>query len=170
MALAASCDLRVATTASTFGLAGLKRGVVNGQSTTTRLVRMLGMGNALDLVLLSKWIDGTEAYRIGLAQRLTEPGGAKAEALEMARTIASFSPDAVQGSKRLAYDGWDLPWDQALAWEQEISERSYRTPDSLEGHTAFAEKREPVFGQEPALDQLGFEELWPNTNVPAWRS
>jgi enoyl-CoA hydratase/carnithine racemase len=170
LALAAACDLRVATTKSTFGLAGLKRGVVNGQETTTRLIRMLGMGNGLDLVLLSKWIDGTEAYRIGLAQRLTDPGGALAEAMEMARTIASFSPDAVQGSKRLAYDAWDLPWDQALAWELEISERSFRTPDSLEGHTAFAEKRDPDFGQTPALHTLGFEELWPNEHIPRWRA
>jgi len=90
--------------------------------------------------------------------------------MEMAREIASFSPDAVQGSKRIAYDGWDLPWDQALAWELEISERSFRTSDSLEGHTAFAEKRGPVFGQDPGLHTLGFEELWPNTDVPAWRS
>jgi enoyl-CoA hydratase/carnithine racemase len=170
LALAAACDLRVATTGSTFGLAGLKRGVVNGQQTTARLTRMLGIGNALDLILLSKWIDGTEAYRIGLAQRLTEPGGAVAEAMDMARTIASFSPDAVQGSKRLAYDGWDLPWGQALVWELEISERSFRTPDALEGHSAFAEKRDPVFGQTPALDSLGFEELWPNADVPTWRS
>jgi enoyl-CoA hydratase/carnithine racemase len=155
---------------STFGQAGLKRGVVNGQQTSTRLTRLVGMANALDLLLLSKWIDGTEAYRIGLAQRLTEPGGALAEAMEMARTIASFSPDAVQGTKRLCYDNHDLPWDQALDWELEVSERSFRTADSLEGFTAFAEKREPVFGQAPALHSLGFEEFWPNDNIPEWRT
>jgi enoyl-CoA hydratase/carnithine racemase len=168
-ALAVACDLRVASTTSTFGQAGLKRGVVNGQQSSTRLTRMVGMGNALDMLLLSKWIDGTEAYRIGLVQRLTEPGGALAKAMELANEIATFSPDAVQGSKRLAYDSWELPWDQALAWELEVSERSFRTSDSLEGFTAFAEKREPVFGQEPALHTLGFEEFWPNDIVPEWR-
>jgi enoyl-CoA hydratase/carnithine racemase len=168
-ALAVACDLRVATTASTFGQAGLRRGVVNGQQTATRLTRMLGLGNALDLLLLSKWIDGTEAYRIGLVQRLVEPGCALVEAMEMARTIASFSPDAVQGTKRLAFDNLDLPWEQALEWELEVSERSFRTADSLEGFTAFAEKREPVFGQEPALHTLGFDEFWPNDNIPEWR-
>jgi len=169
-ALAVACDLRVASATSTFGQAGLKRGVVNGQQTATRLTRQIGMANALDLLLLSKWIDGTEAHRIGLVQRLTEPGGAMAEALEMARTIASFSPDAVQGTKRLAYDNHDLSWDEALDWELEVSERSFRTADSLEGFTAFAEKREPVFGQVPALHTLGFEEFWPNDNIPEWRS
>src|SRR4051794_30895421 len=169
-AMAVACDLRVASTASTFGPAGLRRGVVNGQQTATRLTRMLGLGNALDLLLLSKWIDGTEAYRIGLAQRLVEPGGAMAEAMEMARTIASFSPDAVQGTKRLAFDNLDLSWDEALEWELAVSERSFRTADSLEGFTAFAEKRAPVFGQAPALHTLGFEEFWPNDSVPEWRS
>jgi enoyl-CoA hydratase/carnithine racemase len=168
-ALAVACDLRVASTTSTFGQAGLKRGVVNGQQSSTRLTRMVGMGNALDMLLLSQWIDGTEAHRIGLVQRLTEPGGAMAKAMEMAHTIASFSPDAVQGTKRLAYDSWELPWDQALAWELEISERSFRTADSLEGFTAFVEKREPNFGQERALHTLGFEEFWPNEILPDWR-
>jgi enoyl-CoA hydratase/carnithine racemase len=168
-ALAVACDLRVASTTSTFGQAGLKRGVVNGQQTCTRLTRLVGMANALDLLLLSKWIDGTEAYRIGLAQRLVEPGAALSKAMEMATAIASFSPDAVQGTKRLAYDNQDLPWDQALDWELEVSERSFRTADSLEGFTAFAEKRAPVFGQKPALDSLGFDEFWPNGDAPEWR-
>jgi enoyl-CoA hydratase/carnithine racemase len=169
-ALAVACDLRVATTASTFGLSGLKRGVINGQQSATRLTRIVGMANALDLLLLSKYIDGAEAYRIGLAQRLVEPGGAMTEAMSMARAIASFSPDAVQGTKRLAFDNHDLPWDQALDWELEISERSFRTPDSLEGFRAFAEKRQPVFNQAPDLDALGFDEFWPNDNAPEWRS
>jgi enoyl-CoA hydratase/carnithine racemase len=127
------------------------------------------MANALELLLLSKWIDGTEAYRIGLAQRLVEPGGAVAEAMEMASAIAAFSPDAVQGTKRLAYDNQDLPWEQALGWELEVSERSFRTADSLEGFTAFAEKRAPVFGQRSSLATLGFEEFWPGGPVPEWR-
>ncbi|BEP13886.1 crotonase/enoyl-CoA hydratase family protein [Acidothermaceae bacterium B102] len=169
-ALAVACDLRVASTTSIFGQAGLRRGVVNGQQTATRLTRLLGVGDALDLLLLSKWIDGTEALRVGLTQRLTEPGGALAEATQMAQTIASFSPDAVQATKRLAYDNCDLPWDQALDWELEVSERSFRTADSLEGFTAFAEKRAPVFGQAKALDSLGFQEFWPNETVPEWRS
>jgi enoyl-CoA hydratase/carnithine racemase len=163
------CDLRVVTTASTLGPSGHKRGVANGATQATLLTRLVGMANALELLLLSKYIDGAEAYRIGLAQRLVKPGGALEEALKMAQTIASFSPDAVQGTKRLAYDSMDLPWDQALDWELEVSERSFRTTDSLEGFSAFVEKRAAVFGQDPALHTLGFEEFWPNDNLPEWR-
>jgi enoyl-CoA hydratase/carnithine racemase len=166
--LALSCDLRVVSTTSTMGQAGLKRGVVNGQTTATRLTRLVGTANALELLLLSKWVDGAEAYRIGLAQRLVKPGAAAAEALDMATIIASYSPDAVQGTKRLAYDNLDLTWEQALDWELEVSERSFRTADSLEGFTAFAEKRPAVFGQHRALGTLGFEEFWPNGHAPEW--
>src|SRR5260370_39633721 len=109
------------------GQAGLKRGVVNRQTAATRLTRLVGTANALELLLLSKWVDGAEAYRIGLAQRLVKPGAALSEALDMATIIASYSPDAVQGTKRLAYDNLDLAWEQALDWELEVSERSFRT-------------------------------------------
>jgi enoyl-CoA hydratase/carnithine racemase len=168
--LALYCDLRVVTTAATLGASGHKRGVANGATQATMGTRLVRMADAMELLFLSKYIEGAEAYRIGLAQRLVEPGEALAEAMDMARTIASFSPDAVQGTKRLAYDNHDLTWEQALEWELEVSERSFRTADSLEGFTAFAEKREPVFGQEPALHTLGFEEHWPGADVPNWRT
>ena len=168
--LALYCDMRVVTSASKLGATALKRGVVNGATQATRLTRLIGTANALELVLMSKVIDGAEAYRIGLAQRLVDPGGALAEAMEMATTIASFSPDAVQGTKRLAYDNLDLSWEQGLEWELEVSERSFRTADGLEGFVSFAEKRPAVFGKQRALDKLGFDEHWPNGNPPQWRS
>lgn len=163
------CDLRVVTTASKMGPTALKRGVVNGATQATRLTRLVGMANALELVLTSKVIDGAEAYRIGLAQRLVEPGQALAQAREIASVIASFSPDAVQGTKRIAYDNMDLSWDQGLEWELAVSERSFRTPDAFEGFTSFAEKRDAVFGQQRALDELGLEEYWPGDTPPQWR-
>jgi enoyl-CoA hydratase/carnithine racemase len=168
--LALYCDMRVVTSASMMGPTALKRGVVNGATQATRLTRLVGTANALELVLMSKVIDGAEAYRIGLAQRLVEPGNALAEAMEMATIIASFSPDAVQGTKRLAYDNLDLSWEEGLEWELAVSERSFRTADALEGFTSFAEKRDPVFGQQRALDNLGFEEYWPNGDLPTWRT
>jgi enoyl-CoA hydratase/carnithine racemase len=169
-ALALACDIRVVTTASTLGPSGHKRGVANGTQQATRLVRLVGLSNALEVLLLSKYIDGTEAHRIGLAQRLVEPGAALATAMEIATTIASFSPDAVQATKRLAYDSADLTWEEALDWELVVSERSFRTADSLEGFAAFAEKRSPVWGKGArALHELGLDELWPSEEAPRWR-
>jgi enoyl-CoA hydratase/carnithine racemase len=90
--------------------------------------------------------------------------------MEIATTIASFSPDAVQATKRLAYDSADLTWEEALDWELVVSERSFRTADSLEGFAAFAEKRSPVWGKGArALHELGLDELWPSEEAPRWR-
>jgi enoyl-CoA hydratase/carnithine racemase len=135
----------------------------------TRLTRLIGLANALELVLMSKIVDGPEAYRIGLAQRLVEPGHALDEAMEIARTIASFGPDAVQGSKRIAYNNLDLPMAEALTWELAVSERSFRTPDAKEGFVSFIEKRDAVWGQESSLEELGFDEYWPSGQAPQWR-
>jgi len=168
--LALYCDLRVVTTASKMGPTALKRGVVNGATQATLLTRLIGTANALELVLMSKVIDGAEAYRIGFAQRLVEPGHALAEATEMARVIASYSPDAVQGTKRIAYDSMDLSWDEGLQWELDVSERSFRTADALEGFQSFIDKRDAVWGQEQSLDKLGFEEYWPRAEIPKWRT
>jgi enoyl-CoA hydratase/carnithine racemase len=169
MALALYCDIRVMTTSAKVGATALKRGVVNGSTQATRLTRLIGLGNALELVLTSKVIDGAEAYRIGLAQRLVEPGHALEEALKMAKVIAAYSPDAVQGTKRIAYDNLDLSMDEALTWELAVSERSFRTPDAKEGFVSFAEKRDAVWGDGSALEEMGFDEYWPEGDAPQWR-
>ncbi|MDT3444676.1 MULTISPECIES: enoyl-CoA hydratase/isomerase family protein [unclassified Pseudofrankia] len=167
--LALYCDIRVVSTSSRMGPSGLKRGVANGATQATRLSRLVGVGNAIEILLLSKYVDGAEAHRIGLAQRLTEPGGAMAEAMDIATTIASFSPGAVQATKRLAYDNLDLGWDEALEWEEAVTKRSFHTADALEGFASFDEKRPAVFGQERSLHTLGLDEFWPGTQTPEWR-
>lgn len=168
--LALYCDLRVVTTSSTLGPSSVKRGVVSGATQATMLTRVVGLSNAVEVHTMSKWIDGAEAYRLGLAQRLVAPGEALSTALGMAHRICTFSPNAVQGTKRLAYDSADLPLEEALEWEMAVSERSFRTADALEGFTAFAEKREPRWGRQPLLESLGFDEYWPRGTPPVWRS
>jgi enoyl-CoA hydratase/carnithine racemase len=169
-ALALYCDMRVVTTAAKVGPTALKRGVVNGATIATLLTRSIGLSNAMELILMSKVIDGTEAHRIGFAQRLVEPGHALAEATEMAKVIASYGPDAVQGTKRVAYDNLDISLDDALEWELNVTGRSFKTADAHEGFQSFLEKREAVFGQESSLQDLGFEEFWPNDGPPSWRT
>jgi enoyl-CoA hydratase/carnithine racemase len=170
IALALYCDMRVVARNAKISATALKRGVVNGATVAAMMTRSIGFNNALELVLTSKMIDGTEAHRIGFAQRVVEPGHALAEALQMAKVVASFSPDAVQGTKRIAYDNLDITLDQALEWELELTGRSFRTADAMEGFASFLEKRDAVFGQEPALKGLGFEEFWPDEDAPTWRT
>jgi enoyl-CoA hydratase/carnithine racemase len=168
--LALACDLRVASETVSIGPSGLKRGVINGATATTRLVRLVGIGNAMEALLTSEYMNAEKALRLGLVQRIVPRGETVAAAWEWARLIAQFSPDAVAATKRIAYDSIDLSWDQALAWEETVTAESYRTPDALEGYASFAEKREAVFGKNPGgVEDLGLSKHWPLSDVPKWR-
>jgi enoyl-CoA hydratase/carnithine racemase len=169
--LALTCDLRVASRGSTIGPSGLKRGLMNGASQTTRLARLIGISSALEVLLTSKYMSAEDAYRIGLVQKLVEPGEVISSAMEWASTIASYSPEAVAATKRVAYDGFDLSWDDALEWEDEVTIENYRTPDALEGYSSFLEHRPAVFGRnEGGVEALGLTRLWPDGAAPSWRS
>jgi enoyl-CoA hydratase len=78
--LAMSCTLRVASTNAKFGQPEVSLGVIPGYAGTQRLSRLVGKGVALELILTGKMIDAQEAYRIGLVNKVCEPGTALAEA------------------------------------------------------------------------------------------
>jgi enoyl-CoA hydratase/carnithine racemase len=169
--LALTCDLRVAGESAKLGASGLKRGVVNAAGVTTRMVRLVGISNAMEALLTSEYMDAAKAYRIGLVQRVVPDGQAVDAAMEWAATIAEFSPEAVAATKRLAYDGLDLSWDQSLAWEEDVLEENYRTPDAEEGYSAFLERRPPIYGRNHGgVEALGLSKHWPTPDVPQWRS
>jgi enoyl-CoA hydratase/carnithine racemase len=169
--LALACDLRVASSAVSIGASGHKRGLVNGATATTRLVRLVGLGNAMEALLTSEYMDAEKAYRLGLVNRVTPPGETVATAWELARVIAEFSPQGVAATKRIAYDSLDLTWDQALEWEEAITEENYRTPDAEEGYTSFLERRPALFGRNGGtLEDLHLSEHWPLADTPRWRS
>ena len=169
--LALCCDLRVASTTAKIGASGLKRGVMNGAGVTTRMVRLLGVSNALESLLTSEYMDADKAYAIGLVQRVVAAGDALDAAMDWAGVISKFSPEAVAATKRVAYDSLDLTWDQALTWEDAVLANNYQTPDAEEGFTSFLDRRPPTFGRNTGgVEALGLTELWPTTDAPKWRS
>jgi enoyl-CoA hydratase len=82
--LAMACTLRVAGSTSKLGLPEVKLGLIPGGGGTQRLPRLVGRGPALDLMLTGRQIDATEAFRIGLIDRLAEPGTAVSAARALA--------------------------------------------------------------------------------------
>lgn len=96
--VAAACDLRVADTSAAFRFPGAALGFPVGAA---KLVGLVGLGAAKDLVLTSRTVTAGEAYRVGLVQRLVEPGRAVEEALAVAAVIATHHPDAVAHLKRM---------------------------------------------------------------------
>src|SRR5690606_40682326 len=67
-----ACDLRVAAEDATIGPSGLKRGAIPGGEQTQRLIRLIGLSRALEVLLLSRYIDGVEAHRLGIVHRRSE--------------------------------------------------------------------------------------------------
>ena len=102
--VAAACDLRVADATARFRFPGASLGIPVGAA---KLVGLVGLGTAKDLVLTSRTFDADEALRIGFVQRPAEPGAALATGLEVAGQICAHNPDAVRYLKRqfLAFSG-----------------------------------------------------------------
>ena len=89
--LALWCDLRVAARNAVFGVFCRRWGVPLIDGGTVRLPRLVGQSHALDLILTGRGVSGDEALRMGLANRLTEPGGALAAAVELAHELERAS-------------------------------------------------------------------------------
>ena len=141
--LALACDLRVVDPAAQLGLTEVKIGVIPGGGGTVRLARVIGLGRARDLILTARRVDAAEALQLGLANRVSAPGGSVAAAVELAEQIAANAPVGVAAAKAALEDAWDLALDAALAREREHYEKPLLSEDRLEGLKAFAEKRAP---------------------------
>ena len=141
--LALACDLRVVDPAALLGLTEVKIGVIPGGGGTVRLARVIGLGRARDLILTARRVDAAEALQLGLANRISAPGGSVAAAVELAEQIAANAPVGVAAAKAALEDAWDLALDAALAREREHYEKPLLSEDRLEGLKAFAEKRAP---------------------------
>src|SRR4029453_4680442 len=82
-----------------FGLTEVKWSIYPFGGSTIKLVQQIGYVHAMDLLLTARLIDGEQALRLGLINRIVEPGNLMAWALETAETIAANSPSAVQAVK-----------------------------------------------------------------------
>ena len=91
---------------------------------------------------------GAEAFARGAVSALTEPGGALAEAMRVARVIASRGPIATRLGKEAVWRGLPQPLEQALRFETDLTLLLQTTKDRAEGVRAFLEKRAPVFTGE----------------------
>lgn len=141
--LALSCDLIVASEAASFALPEVGLGLVPGGGGTQLLTRRVGSNTAADLVFSTRRIDGTEAHRLRIVDRLTGPGGAAAAAEELATRIAQQSPVALRQAKIALRHGLDLSLPDGLDVEERAWREAVASPDRLEGIAAFNEKRPP---------------------------
>ncbi len=118
--LALWCDLRIATTRSTFGCFERRWGVPLIDGGTQRLPRVVGLGRALELILTGRPVDAEEAERIGLVTEVVEPGRHLERALELAERLAEFPQETMLSDRRAALEGAGLPLAEGLELEHRL--------------------------------------------------
>lgn len=146
--LALVCDIRIAAENAKFGQPEVGLGIIPGFGGTQRLSQIVGIANALDLVITGRSIDASEALRIGLVQRVVPSGMALDEAISYAKGLGRNSSFAMSQAKKAIYrrgleetrtgrSGMDI--------EAELFGECFLHPDQKEGMKAFVEKRSPAF-------------------------
>ncbi len=143
--LALQCDIRIASDGAKFGLPEVCIGSIPGAGGTQRIVRAVGQSDAMLMLLTGARIDAQEALRIGLVSRVVTPSALMETAMSIAQQIAANAPLAVSAVKRLATVGREIPLAAGLELEQQSFGILRNSEDRLEGRSAFAEKRKPVF-------------------------
>jgi enoyl-CoA hydratase len=103
-----------------------------------RLSRLIGHSHALDLILTGRPVGGEEAHRIGLANRLVEPGDALAAAVELAKQISAFPQTCVRSDRQASYEQWGMDIADALVRETELGLETIISGETLEGAMRFA--------------------------------
>ncbi len=146
--LALSCDIRIAAEGATLALPEVKFGLAADQTGTTRLTKLVGIGQAKKLSLFTEMIDAAEAYRIGLVEYLVKPEELESKTLQLAKRVANLSPSAIRFAKwgiNVAAEGNTYA---SLMFEQAQSIYCFGTEDKQESVNAFIEKRKPVFNDK----------------------
>jgi enoyl-CoA hydratase len=136
--LACWADLRVAARDATFGVYCRRWGVPLVDGGTIRLPRLIGQSRALDMILTGRGIDGVEAERIGLANRVVEPGRALAAAVALAAEIAALPQICLRSDRTSSYDQWSLDLGEALSHETRLGRATIASGETLAGAARFA--------------------------------
>jgi enoyl-CoA hydratase/carnithine racemase len=145
MELVLACDMRVMAADAIIGMPETRVGLIPDVGGSSRLPSIVGLGRAKEMIMASKLIDGTEAERIGLVNRVSPAEELEATTDALVSELLGCAPVAVGYAKRVI-DAAAKPA-LALTLEQEVTyqEICAHTEDFTEATTAFAEKRQPEF-------------------------
>jgi enoyl-CoA hydratase len=138
-----ACDLVVAAEDPVFGLPEAKRGLFAAAGGLIRLPKRIPLALATEFAITGDPIDATRAFQLGLVNRLVPADQVVDAAVELAGRIAKNGPLAVKNSLKMVREAGDLSDEDAWRRNYELAMEVFASKDSIEGATAFAEKREP---------------------------
>jgi enoyl-CoA hydratase len=143
--LALACDVRIAARSAKLGQPEIKLGIIPGGGGTQRLPRLIGVGNAMRLILTAELIGAEEAARLGMVDLLVEDAELKARTMEIATAMAAHSPLTLRLAKSAVRASEEMPLSAGLAYERELFITAFGSNDKREGVAAFLEKRAANF-------------------------
>jgi len=143
--IALACDVRIAARSARLGQPEINLGIIPGWGGTQRLVRVVGQGRAMPLLLSGDPVDAETALAMGLVSQVVDPDNLIHQALALAERLAAKAPLAVAATKRAVLEGMALPIAEALEVERREFAGLFETADAREGVTAFLEKRPPAW-------------------------
>jgi len=143
--LALACDLRVLSTRAYLQEKFVKIGLMPDGGGTFWLPRMIGMGRALEYLLLGEKIDSGRALELGLANRVVEPDALEPTAHALAEALAGGPPLALAQIRAAVRESFAGTIDEALVREKRGQLGLLASGDLMEGVMAWAQKRAPDF-------------------------
>ncbi|MCD6091802.1 MAG: enoyl-CoA hydratase/isomerase family protein [Bacteroidales bacterium] len=142
--LAMGCDFRIASTKAKFGQPEVSLGLIPGFAGTQRLARLIGIADALHLLMTADMIGAEEALRLKLVQKVVEPEVLLDTCITIAKNIASKGPQAIKAVKQTTINGYDMPFVEGEKLEaSQFGTLFGKGSEGEEGMKAFLEKRKP---------------------------
>jgi len=143
--IAIACDFIYASENARFGLPEVTLGIFPGFGGTQRLPRLIGKGNAKELILTGKMITAQEAFQMGIVNRVFPQASLMEETKKVALQIAANGAIGVRLAKMAVDAGFNMDLAEACSLESYAFSLGFTTEDQKEGMTAFIEKRKPNF-------------------------
>lgn len=142
LAVAASCDILVASETATLGLPEIGVGLLGGGRHTMRL---FGHSRTRRMMFTGYRVTGPEMYRLGIVEACVPPDQLMDTAMDLAREIAAKSPVAVALAKHALNTIEEMSLRDGYRFEQSMTTQLSHSEDSKEAMRAFVEGREPHF-------------------------
>jgi len=143
--MALGADIRIAGEGARFGAPEVTRGWVGGGGASQLLPRLVGYGQAMRLLLTGEPVGAAEAKALGLVEEVVPDAEVEERARSVCRTLAGYSPVAVQAVKAAVRMALEAPLQAGLRYENEMNTLCFAAGDHLEGIKAFEEKRGASF-------------------------
>ncbi len=140
--LAMCCDIRIASDKAKFGQPEVGLGITPGFGGTQRLARLVGLGNAKQLIFTGDIIKADEALRIGLVNNVVPSSELLDTAIKLAEKIASKGQLAIRFAKTAINRGIETDLETGMVIERGLFSLCFATEDQKEAMSAFLEKRE----------------------------